>query len=735
MDANSADYQQGQGVSPQSRPESPAPRAPRILACVLCQHRKIRCDRRFPCANCIKANVLCTPSTPAPVRKRRRPNHVLQERLTKLEALLEQYAGTSSPGPQDASSQTPEASALAQEAPGAASTPSSLTPLGGCSDERLAHPRPAGKLVIQDGSVKFMDSYIWGIIHENLQELRKIIDSETPEEQDPLLYDAPTPDDNVDLLLNAMSAVHLDDLVPLPVQVFRLWQVFIERVNPITKLIHVPTLQPVIIEAVTNHTHVSSKSRALLFAIYLAAVVSMSDKEARTMLGIPKEEAIRRFTAGVKAALTKVNFLIHYDTVTLQALVLYLISLQGRSNHHAVWVLSGVVIRIAHKMGLHRDGETLNLSPFETEMRRRVWWQIITLDSMYATTSGLKETLLPWGSDTKVPQNLNDADFGPGSVEIHAYDGPTEMAFCMMMYEVVGFVKNHPVTDLEHVVLGNQAAEPGTPEYAACLAALDRFKALAEEFEERLILLETRYCNPSAGPVHTLALGIRRCINKEVRSMFVPMRETPEWGTEVNNAQDNIFRIWLGHHETIMSFYDISCNTSFIWFHKCHFQVDSFLFLVNQLVNRPSVGMFADRSWRLIERFYHYHDELFDMTKRQHAQVAYLVLKAWEARESSLLQLDISFDVPACVLKLKNPMPQPDPQSSSQDLIASQPYADGADGNGLTPAMQLDFTTPWLDPVHSDWNLSNQLNDGQGANNQNLTTPPVFGFFGNYTGW
>jgi hypothetical protein len=28
----------------------------RILACVLCQHRKIKCDRSFPCANCIKVS-------------------------------------------------------------------------------------------------------------------------------------------------------------------------------------------------------------------------------------------------------------------------------------------------------------------------------------------------------------------------------------------------------------------------------------------------------------------------------------------------------------------------------------------------------------------------------------------------------------------------------------------------------------------------------------------------------
>ena len=35
----------------------PASKPPRILACVLCQHRKIKCDRHFPCANCTKVSA------------------------------------------------------------------------------------------------------------------------------------------------------------------------------------------------------------------------------------------------------------------------------------------------------------------------------------------------------------------------------------------------------------------------------------------------------------------------------------------------------------------------------------------------------------------------------------------------------------------------------------------------------------------------------------------------------
>ncbi|KAF5009747.1 hypothetical protein FDECE_4093 [Fusarium decemcellulare] len=720
MDFNSPDaQQQGQPHTPQqnSNPTA-ASRSPRVLACVLCQQRKIKCDRNFPCSNCIKASVVCTPSTPAPARKRRRPNQVLQERLTKLEALLDQYSAA---GPPPQTDETP------QEASGASSAPSPMPP-SATSDS----PLPAGKIVVEDGSVKFMDSYLWGIIHENLKEMRQVIEAETPEDSQDLLSPDTTriDDEHVDLLLNGISSMQLDDLVPLPVHVFRLWQIFVERVNPLTKLVHVPTLQPVVIEAVTNHMNVSKNSQALLFAIYLSSVVSMTDKECRTMLDMPRDEALGRFTKGVKAALTKSNFLVNYDMVTLQALVLYLICLQGRSNHDAVWVLSGVVIRIAHKMGLHRDGDTLGLSPFEAEMRRRVWWQIITLDSTYASTSGLRDTtLLPSSWDTKAPHNIDDADFSPRSTEIQSHDGPTEMAFCLILYELIRFIKDNPAHDLEHVVLGGQGAEPGTAEYNACIASLNRFQAVMDDLDVKLTNIEEQFCDPTAGPVHTMACGVRPSIISEVRHMLTPMRETPEWGTEVNNVQDNLFRIWLSHHEAMMTCYDRCCNGPFLWFNKCHFQLDAIMFLVNLLINRSQVGTLADRCWLLIDRVYYYHDELWNMNKKQHTQLGCFVLKAWKIREETLTHLKASFDIPACVLKLKTRIVQSGMGSTSREWSPPIPPEMEPHRHSTAPDMQLDLGGPLQDPLPTDWEL---LGDPNNTNNQNL---PVFGFLGNYGQW
>jgi hypothetical protein len=64
-------------------------RSQRVLACVLCQQRKVKCDRKFPCANCIKSRAQCVPATLLPRRPRRKvPERDLVDRLRRYEDLL-----------------------------------------------------------------------------------------------------------------------------------------------------------------------------------------------------------------------------------------------------------------------------------------------------------------------------------------------------------------------------------------------------------------------------------------------------------------------------------------------------------------------------------------------------------------------------------------------------------------------------------------------------------------------
>lgn len=125
-------------------------------------------------------------------------------------------------------------------------------------------------------------------------------------------------------------------------------------------------------------------------------------------------------------------------------------------DRHAAWILNGVTVRVAQKMGLHRDGELLGLPPFETEMRRRVWWQIILIDTVYALMSGLGQSLLPRSWDTKRPNNIHDADLYPTMTTLQPRSGPTDMIYCLVCYEMGKMMMDTP--HLEAIILGNEVS-------------------------------------------------------------------------------------------------------------------------------------------------------------------------------------------------------------------------------------------------------------------------------------
>ncbi|KAI0395124.1 hypothetical protein F5Y17DRAFT_225553 [Xylariaceae sp. FL0594] len=78
-------------------PDPPVVKVTRGHSCVLCQTRKVRCDKKKPCSNCAKAHVECRVVPPQPPKRGKKhiPERVserdLIERLRKYEALLFQH--------------------------------------------------------------------------------------------------------------------------------------------------------------------------------------------------------------------------------------------------------------------------------------------------------------------------------------------------------------------------------------------------------------------------------------------------------------------------------------------------------------------------------------------------------------------------------------------------------------------------------------------------------------------
>ena len=154
--------------------------------------------------------------------------------------------------------------------------------------------------------------------------MREIIDND--DTTDETSQESMTPDENSELILGADSPEqNIDDLWPEASHVFRLWQVYLERVNPLTKIIHVPTLQPYLAEAIGRSQNVPKSVEALLFSIFLMATISLRPEECQALLGQSREEAIQKYSKGVRLTLLRMNFLKSHDLTTLQALVIYLV--------------------------------------------------------------------------------------------------------------------------------------------------------------------------------------------------------------------------------------------------------------------------------------------------------------------------------------------------------------------------------------------------------------------------
>ena len=231
---------------------------------------------------------------------------------------------------------------------------------------------------------------------------------------------------------------------------------------------HVPTLRPAIQRAADSIGTIPRSFEALMFAIYSTAIVSLKDDECMQRLGKPRGNLLSRYVSATKAALSRAKFMGTVSLVVLQALVLHIISVRDVYEPRVVWSLTGVAVRIAQGMGLERDGVFLGLPPFETEMRRRIWWLLKTHDFRTAELCGLaKFRDMDTGAESsKWPTNVNDDQLYPGMPSHVAESNTvTDMVFIAMKHELTKLAASR-ITRFRQ-----QGKDPNQFEFHACHAS------------------------------------------------------------------------------------------------------------------------------------------------------------------------------------------------------------------------------------------------------------------------
>jgi hypothetical protein len=106
---------------------------------------------------------------------------------------------------------------------------------------------------------------------------------------------------------------------------------------------------------------------------------------------------------------------------TIETLILYMHAEYVRSEDTQVgcWVLLGIGIRLALRIGYHMDGSQFpRISLFNAEIRRRIWLVIFMLKVFTSAQVGLPRMLKDSQYDTTEPRNLLDDDFYESMAEL-----------------------------------------------------------------------------------------------------------------------------------------------------------------------------------------------------------------------------------------------------------------------------------------------------------------------------
>jgi hypothetical protein len=73
----------------------------------------------------------------------------------------------------------------------------------------------------------------------------------------------------------------------------------------------------------------------------------------------------------------------------------FLIAMRTKIDPHTFWILIGIAVPLAQRMGRHFDGENLGLPPCEAPMRQRRFWQLLPLDGYVGQVSGIGISISP----------------------------------------------------------------------------------------------------------------------------------------------------------------------------------------------------------------------------------------------------------------------------------------------------------------------------------------------------
>ncbi|TDZ30447.1 C6 transcription factor asaR [Colletotrichum spinosum] len=442
-------------------------------SCNLCHRRKIRCDKKSPCASCARGGFPCVyPQAGQPVRRARKTTIAdVASRIKDLEKTL--VAGV---GRDQFRASPPAATPGSSSSAAVGFLRSSTAPPSGA-------PEKSDQILLRKGSSsRYFDEVLISRVIEEEHDIQSVL---TTPRSEPAPQAAPSPFNPMGILSSQDRNLDITELLPTKWGAIELWRNYVDNIEVCNKIIHRPTAEVLIYTAIDDPSNASVESLALMFAIFFVSAIVLDASSVQNLTGHDKVTNLHRFKTGLEQAFAKADFLEHPSVRLLEALSVYLAALRIHNPGRGLWTLNGLAIRCAISIGLHRDGARLGLPPFESEIRRRLWWHLVARDGRASEDYGI-DSLNAFNSGTGVqyPRNLEDGDLHPDMKELPlSRNGWTQMTLALINVQVYRTWQRLSQIAAEY----NWKEKPDRPEETRA-RVLDELREYAEGF--------LRHCNP-----------------------------------------------------------------------------------------------------------------------------------------------------------------------------------------------------------------------------------------------
>ncbi|KAI9773132.1 MAG: hypothetical protein M1840_008253 [Geoglossum simile] len=569
--------------------KSPPPASLNPRSCVTCRRRKVKCDKHSPCSNCTKAHILCVfPERGRAVRRPRKPpDNELLKRLAKLEGVVEELSGQV--GVDE----------------GGAATGGQLV-----KSEGAAVEMESGRLVIDQDRSRYVSSGFWAGLSNEVDDLKAVLyECESDNDASPPSSGFLISGSRDGFIFGYQSlAGSLRDLHPEPNDINILWLIYTRNIDPVLKIVHKPTFERSLVKVKNNLDGLSRGMEAMMFAMYFAAVESLEAEECRLMFHMDKGSLHNKYRFAIEQALARAGFLDTRELIVLQAFVVFLVCARRHTESRKIWTLTGLSIRIAQSLGLHRDGTVFGLCPFEIEMRRRLWWQICILDVRSAEDDGSDPSIIEHSFDTKLPLNINDSDINPQTQKMPMErEECTDMIFCLVRFEICRSLRR-----LNRVIRFGYDQETQRQELT-----LKEKEKLLEDCQQMLDKKYISKCDPNE-PLHWVSVAIVKLVIARVYLMVHHPSQLLDGGVSMpQETRDRLFETSCTVLEYSNAIQSWPTARHWGWLFKKYVQWHAVSFTLSELCVRVD-GPEVDKAWSAVTEIFREADQ-FEMetdTKR-----------------------------------------------------------------------------------------------------------------------